>query len=179
VVWAERATPQVLGKDDVGARERVEGPCTGRGTELFAALSLLLAPANVFHLSGALTKRRSVCPLDGPMAFGGVHHISIMHRLLLARPALRGSVTVRTRPALPAAPLAAAPLRRASATADVSDEELQHARTWLHSLHAGTIPSAIGELSFSRSSGPGGQNVNKYARASWASRVGGAKHRKE
>ncbi|CAG5147978.1 uncharacterized protein ALTATR162_LOCUS2127 [Alternaria atra] len=45
-----------------------------------------------------------------------------------------------------------------SATGD----ELQAARAWLAKLHAETIPlKSIGELSFSRSSGPGGQNVNK------------------
>jgi peptidyl-tRNA hydrolase ICT1 len=46
--------------------------------------------------------------------------------------------------------------------ADASDEELRVARGWLAKLHAETIPKSIGELSFSRSSGPGGQNVNKY-----------------
>tara|TARA_R110002003_G_scaffold68_26_gene6254 strand:+ start:4013 stop:4261 length:249 start_codon:yes stop_codon:yes gene_type:complete len=44
-----------------------------------------------------------------------------------------------------------------------SDEDLAAARSWLGSLHAEAIPlKSIGELSFSRSSGPGGQNVNKY-----------------
>ncbi|KAF1838020.1 hypothetical protein BDW02DRAFT_595112 [Decorospora gaudefroyi] len=43
-----------------------------------------------------------------------------------------------------------------------SDDELQAARTWLAALRADEIPlKRIGELSFSRSSGPGGQNVNK------------------
>lgn len=42
------------------------------------------------------------------------------------------------------------------------EEKLQVARKWLDKLHAETIPKTIGELSFSRSSGPGGQNVNKY-----------------
>lgn len=46
-----------------------------------------------------------------------------------------------------------------------SEEELQVARKWLEKLHADTIPKNIGELSFSRSSGPGGQNVNKYVLA--------------
>lgn len=44
-----------------------------------------------------------------------------------------------------------------------SDDDLRAARSWLAGLHAETIPfKSIGELSFSRSSGPGGQNVNKY-----------------
>jgi peptidyl-tRNA hydrolase ICT1 len=43
-----------------------------------------------------------------------------------------------------------------------SHEQVQAARKWLHAFHADTIPKGIGELSFSRSSGPGGQNVNKY-----------------
>ncbi|KAH9879817.1 hypothetical protein J1614_001841 [Plenodomus biglobosus] len=49
-----------------------------------------------------------------------------------------------------------------STRSSASDEELTAARTWLAKLHAGSIPlQSIGELSFSRSSGPGGQNVNK------------------
>lgn len=43
------------------------------------------------------------------------------------------------------------------------DDNLRTARSWLASLHAEAIPlKSIGELTFSRSSGPGGQNVNKY-----------------
>ncbi len=45
----------------------------------------------------------------------------------------------------------------------VDENELLAARAWLAKLDAETIPfKSIGELSFSRSSGPGGQNVNKY-----------------
>ncbi|KAI8939520.1 hypothetical protein NX059_003290 [Plenodomus lindquistii] len=49
-----------------------------------------------------------------------------------------------------------------SSHSSASDQELAAARTWLTKLHAESIPlKTIGELSFSRSSGPGGQNVNK------------------
>jgi peptidyl-tRNA hydrolase ICT1 len=48
-------------------------------------------------------------------------------------------------------------------SSSASDDELRAARSWLASLHAEAIPlKSIGEVSFSRSSGPGGQNVNKY-----------------
>jgi hypothetical protein len=44
-----------------------------------------------------------------------------------------------------------------------SEQDLRDARSWLAALDAEAIPlKSIGELSFSRSSGPGGQNVNKY-----------------
>lgn len=42
-----------------------------------------------------------------------------------------------------------------------SEEELTAAREWAEKLDPKTIPRHIGEVSFSRSSGPGGQNVNK------------------
>lgn len=48
-------------------------------------------------------------------------------------------------------------------SSSATGDEVQAARAWLAELHAETIPfKSIGELSFSRSSGPGGQNVNKY-----------------
>ena len=42
-----------------------------------------------------------------------------------------------------------------------ADLDLELARSWLKDLHPNTIPRHIGQVSFSRSSGPGGQNVNK------------------
>jgi peptidyl-tRNA hydrolase ICT1 len=45
--------------------------------------------------------------------------------------------------------------------AEIDDEELKAARYWLTKLDAETIPRSICEVSFSRSSGPGGQHVNK------------------
>ncbi|KAE8148180.1 hypothetical protein BDV25DRAFT_21236 [Aspergillus avenaceus] len=53
--------------------------------------------------------------------------------------------------------------RRAAATERLhdSDEDLAAARKWLTGLNTQTIPRHICEISFSRSSGPGGQNVNK------------------
>jgi len=45
----------------------------------------------------------------------------------------------------------------------VDEEEVSAARRWLANLNADTVPRSICDVSFSRSSGPGGQNVNKYA----------------
>lgn len=41
------------------------------------------------------------------------------------------------------------------------DEDHREARTWLARFNVNTISKNIGEVTFSRSSGPGGQNVNK------------------
>jgi hypothetical protein len=47
-------------------------------------------------------------------------------------------------------------------TTTPDDDQLRTARAWLAALNPDTLPlRALGELSFSRSSGPGGQNVNK------------------
>ncbi|KAL1886239.1 hypothetical protein Plec18167_000168 [Paecilomyces lecythidis] len=54
--------------------------------------------------------------------------------------------------------------RRTAALQDVeeaSEEDLRAAREWLAKLNSNTIPRHICEVAFSRSSGPGGQNVNK------------------
>lgn len=48
-------------------------------------------------------------------------------------------------------------------TSNVDEDELNAARRWLAKFDAETIPRNICEVSFSRSSGPGGQNVNKYS----------------
>ncbi|KAI4943662.1 hypothetical protein J4E86_009625 [Alternaria arbusti] len=46
-------------------------------------------------------------------------------------------------------------------SSSATGDEVQAARAWLAELHAETIPfKSIGELSFSRSSGPGGQNAD-------------------
>jgi peptidyl-tRNA hydrolase ICT1 len=52
---------------------------------------------------------------------------------------------------------ALSPRRFASQT----EQDVQIARDWLKTLNSKTIPRNICEISFSRSSGPGGQNVNK------------------
>jgi peptidyl-tRNA hydrolase ICT1 len=44
---------------------------------------------------------------------------------------------------------------------DYSEEDLIAARKWLADLNPDTIPRSLSEITFSRSSGPGGQNVNK------------------
>lgn len=43
-----------------------------------------------------------------------------------------------------------------------SEDKHREARTWLARFDVNTIPKNICEVSFSRASGPGGQNVNKY-----------------
>ncbi|QKX56485.1 uncharacterized protein TRUGW13939_03590 [Talaromyces rugulosus] len=42
-----------------------------------------------------------------------------------------------------------------------NEEELKKARQWLKTFSTSTIPRDIGVMTYSRSSGPGGQNVNK------------------
>ncbi|KAL5364024.1 hypothetical protein BJX96DRAFT_178600 [Aspergillus floccosus] len=54
--------------------------------------------------------------------------------------------------------------RRAAAiplTHEYSDNDFQAARQWLAGFDAHPFPRHIGQISFSRSGGPGGQNVNK------------------
>ena len=46
---------------------------------------------------------------------------------------------------------------------DTDEEEVAAARRWLANFDPETLPRSICDVSFSRSSGPGGQNVNKYA----------------
>lgn len=41
------------------------------------------------------------------------------------------------------------------------DAELRRARQWLATFNSNSIPRTLSTISFSRSSGPGGQNVNK------------------
>ena len=44
----------------------------------------------------------------------------------------------------------------------VSEEDEVAARKWLANYNSDTIPQRMCDVSFSRSSGPGGQNVNKW-----------------
>ena len=72
---------------------------------------------------------------------------------------------VTTRPLPRAIFLASRPFVRCSSnTAGGADEaDIEEARKWLARLDADTIRHNVPcDLSFSRSSGPGGQNVNKY-----------------
>ncbi|PLN80459.1 hypothetical protein BDW42DRAFT_112698 [Aspergillus taichungensis] len=46
-------------------------------------------------------------------------------------------------------------------TASPSDDEVTEARRWLSTFDSKSIPRHLCEISFSRSGGPGGQNVNK------------------
>lgn len=43
-----------------------------------------------------------------------------------------------------------------------TEAELDSARRWLKTFDKSVIPQTVGDVSYSRSSGPGGQNVNKY-----------------
>ncbi|KAJ6167022.1 hypothetical protein N7470_002469 [Penicillium chermesinum] len=52
-------------------------------------------------------------------------------------------------------------VRFSSTSISSSDHEVELARAWLKTLNPKSIPRHVGEVSFSRSSGPGGQNVNK------------------
>lgn len=45
---------------------------------------------------------------------------------------------------------------------DFSESDQSVARDWLAKFNSNTISQKLGEITFSRSSGPGGQNVNKY-----------------
>jgi peptidyl-tRNA hydrolase ICT1 len=55
-------------------------------------------------------------------------------------------------------------LRAFSATsyAFTTEAEIDSARQWLKTFNKSLIPPTVGDVSYSRSSGPGGQNVNKY-----------------
>ena len=48
-----------------------------------------------------------------------------------------------------------------TASTSASEEDFDKARHWYAQLSSSPLPREIGEVSYSRSSGPGGQNVNK------------------
>lgn len=111
---------------------------------------LVRRAAYVIHL---LVQRQLSLPFD----LTGLHHAFIMLRI--STHCLHLPPTARPW-------LAVASIRRfasGKSRTNAREEDLQAARKWLDQLHADTIPKSIGELTFSRSSGPGGQNVNKYA----------------
>lgn len=84
--------------------------------------------------------------------------LTTMHLFRHCRPAITNISVTRTPQAVQHRWSSA----RGGGSSTISDEELQKARAWLAALHAEVIPlKTISELSFSRSSGPGGQNVNK------------------
>jgi hypothetical protein len=65
----------------------------------------------------------------------------------------------------------------ASRRADLSsDDDLAAAREWLTKFNSTAIPRHVGEISFSRSGGPGGQNVNKSVPARNQTRAGFLAH---
>ncbi|KAK8156510.1 hypothetical protein BKA80DRAFT_208261 [Phyllosticta citrichinensis] len=70
----------------------------------------------------------------------------------------------------PSFPQSALLLRRSFATRrndshapTAKEDEVKAARQWIDHLNPETIPRSICDVSFSRSSGPGGQNVNKVS----------------
>lgn len=72
------------------------------------------------------------------------------------------STTLALRPLRCQARLYATKRGGAAADGTTFDEaQLDAARKWLAELDPETIPRSICDVSFSRSSGPGGQNVNK------------------
>jgi len=52
-------------------------------------------------------------------------------------------------------------LRHSSGIAP-GEHDISEARKWLMQFNENSLPPNIGDVTYSRSSGPGGQNVNKY-----------------
>jgi peptidyl-tRNA hydrolase ICT1 len=77
-------------------------------------------------------------------------------------PLRRCLYSTRASPSSPSSPSTSSSTTTTTTTTTPDDDQLRAARAWLAALTPDTLPlGAIGELSFSRSSGPGGQNVNK------------------
>jgi hypothetical protein len=131
-------------------------------TSSFSSSSL--AHSRSSRLANALQRSATAWSRSGAAPSSHCITAISLYSMLRARfPAVRASLT--TRPLLAVAPAVRFASGSSSSSSEASPDELQAARKWLAQLHAETIPKSIGELSFSRSSGPGGQNVNKYASA--------------
>lgn len=91
--------------------------------------------------------------------------LRLLRRRLAPRHANARALRPAPAPALPVLlpTLHARPLASRRQPAAASEEDLAAARKWLQNLDPETIPKNICDVSFSRSSGPGGQNVNKVS----------------
>ncbi|KAJ5492996.1 hypothetical protein N7539_001742 [Penicillium diatomitis] len=74
---------------------------------------------------------------------------------------------VFARPSVPRVGGQAAKFASARSSDPLDPQDVELARTWLKAFQSGaqSIPRQLGQISFSRSSGPGGQNVNKSVQA--------------
>jgi hypothetical protein len=111
---------------------------------LHQQFSKLLGPLHPSHLSTLHAPVTCLFPLTTMLRCPARPLVSL---LLSARPLLLLAAT--------------RPFAVQTSAGDATVEDLEAARRWLEKLDPDTIPKSICDLSFSRSSGPGGQNVNK------------------
>ena len=159
---------QMLGYVDGNGRRGAWASEESKGWMSFAGARRNLAQHVSAPTSGLRSKREfSTCRAVLPRRR---HDLILTNRLLVEMHAPRCCAVLRALVPITSTPSRAVQRSYASSARDTgesdkSDDELRAARTWLAMLHAEAIPfQSIGELTFSRSSGPGGQNVNKYER---------------